>query len=160
MFLFKIHIWALLYFWKLYCRPASGFSHVAWYIICKYWWNSCAMLPMHITWSSITVVWSTKLNSTIFWKRNQDFLGELWSIRIMRHNMTESAIKPTIKSSKIQQCSYVYFEKKNQCPSPHAIILEHLTSSLQKKSVLNIFMFFFGDNTEMVAVKCTSEREM
>jgi hypothetical protein len=51
-------------------------------------------------------------------------------------NMTESASKPTIKSSKIQQCSYVYFEKKNQCPSPHAIILKHLTSSVQKKSVL------------------------
>jgi hypothetical protein len=51
-------------------------------------------------------------------------------------NMTESASKPTIKSSQIQPCSYVYFEKKNKCSSPHAIILKHLISSVQKKSVL------------------------
>ena len=51
-------------------------------------------------------------------------------------NMTESTSKPTIKSPKIQQCSYVYFEKKNQCPSPHAIILKHSTSTVPKKSVL------------------------
>ena len=74
IFLFKIHIWALLYFWRLYCKLTSGFSHVAWYLICKYWWNSSATLSIHITWSSITVTCLTKLNSNIFWKGNYDRL--------------------------------------------------------------------------------------
>jgi hypothetical protein len=43
--------------------------------------------------------------------------------------MTESASKATIKSSKIQQCSYVYCEKKkNKGPYPHAITLRQLPS--------------------------------
>ena len=42
--------------------------------------------------------------------------------------MTEFASKPTIKSSKIQQCSYVYCEKKKKCPYPHAITLRQLPS--------------------------------
>jgi hypothetical protein len=80
--------------------------------------------PRHCDWRSCDVY--GQCSTTV---------SPIFAYKVSR-NMTESASKLTIKSSKIQQCSYVYFERKYECPSPHAIILKHLTSSVQNKSVI------------------------
>lgn len=70
IFLFKIHIWALLYFWRLHCRLASGFSHVVWYLI----WNigETVMLRCPYTSHDLQSQWCGPPNLTVLKKKKKE----------------------------------------------------------------------------------------